>query len=142
MTARNSSAPQSAFSAPSPVSAPFHGKERGSVPLSGKEVFTEISQEINPSPEEKKAGVFPVKAVIDLPPDVKKLGVTHAGPNTPVSSSPPTVSLPISDDQILQGVNAPLSSAIKWLSVWCTKILHKSRLTLKKIHGKIVRVSY
>ncbi|OGG32108.1 hypothetical protein A3I80_05110 [Candidatus Gottesmanbacteria bacterium RIFCSPLOWO2_02_FULL_40_10] len=74
-----------------------------------------------------------------MPPDVKKLGVSVSNAQSPVFTAA-QVSLPITDDKILEGLKAPLSSAFKWLAVWCIKKLQKAHLVLKSIHGKIIRV--
>lgn len=52
-----------------------------------------------------------------------------------------SVQLPISDDKVIQGLNAPMSSSLRWLAALAMYILCQSHLTLKKIHGKVVRVA-
>ena len=108
---------------------------------SGKsEIIREVPQEIEIPKEVSQAGVE-IHGVVDLPPDLKKLGVTPAASQMPFTIPPATITLPISDDKILAGLKAPLTSAIKWLAVWCLKRLKVAHLILKSIHGKIIRVT-
>ena len=100
----------------------------------------EISKDAELKKDVADAGVEKIHGVIELPPDVKKLGVTLSGSQAPVVSTTTPVSLPISDDKIFKGTNAPITSALKWLAVWCLKRLKSAHLILKLIHGKIIRV--
>ena len=125
--------------APAQASVSIHGKEAEGTPVIKGEISASESQEFEIPKEVASVGVREIKGTIELPPDVKRLGVAPSGSQTPVVSLP-TVSLPLTDDKILQGVNAPLTSAFKWLAVWCIKKLQKAHLVLKNIHGKIIRV--
>ena len=117
------------------------GKEREGPPLSTSEVISEITQEVPLSKEVERAGVEVVKDTIELPPDVKKLGVTPTGASTPVAATTlPQVVLPISDQTVVIGLHAQILSSFRWLAVWCLKRLKKAHIVLKNIHGKIVRV--
>lgn len=116
------------------------GKEAEVISLKEAEKFEEIPPKHEIPPDVERAGVRKIGDIIELPPDVKKLGVTPSGPQTPVSAVSGSVSLPLSDDKVYQGFTLPISSAWHWLSVWCTKKLHKAHLVLKQIHGKIIRV--
>ena len=108
---------------------------------SGKnEIIKEVSQEIELPKEVSQAGVE-IHGAVEFPLDLKKLGVTPTGGQTPLSAVTTTISLPISDDKILAGTKAPLTSALKWLAVWCLKRLKVAHLILKSIHGKIIRVT-
>lgn len=118
------------------------GKERE---LSGQETteaVSEITTEVEVSKEVERAGVEVVKDTIELPPDVKKLGVTQTGPSAPVSTTTtlPSVTLPISDQQVVAGLHAQILNSLRWLAIWCMKRLKKAHIALKNMHGKIVRV--
>ena len=126
------------------VSSSSVGKE-GEVPLVPNEVIGEVSTEVELAKEVSDVGVEKRGEVIaELPPDIKKLGVTQSGPSVPVTvtQSLPQVSLPLSDNQVLVGLHASITSAIRWLALWCIKKLAHAHLVLKVIHGKIVRVKY
>jgi len=51
------------------------------------------------------------------------------------------VQLPISDDKIVEGLNEPVDSSFRWLAELAMYILKSAHATLKKIHGKIMRVA-
>jgi hypothetical protein len=123
-----------------PVSVTHAGKE--SEPVKTVEVSQAAAGEIIVPPEVEKAGVTTIKDTIELPPDVKKLGITHAGSSVPVTATVtvPQVILPISDSQVVLGLHANVGNAISWLAAWCVKKLKKAHVTLKVIHGKIIRV--
>lgn len=117
-----------------------HGKE-SAVSSAKTELVTEVSKEVELPTEVKEAGVEHLHGSIELPPDIKKLGVSASGVQTQVQPPAVTVTLPIQDDKIFDGSKAPVTSSIKWLATWCLKRLKFAHLILKKIHGKIVRVT-
>ena len=120
------------------------GKETEAAIIPSTDKVSEVTSEIEISPEVKMAGVKKVgKEIIELPPDVTKLGVSAAGSALPITgvTTTPLVSLPISDEKVLSGLSDQVTSALRWLAVWCFKKLQKAHLTLRIIHGKIVRVS-
>ncbi len=109
----------------------------------GTEVVQEVVKDAEISPEIERVGVTAVnRQSIELPPDVKKLGVTQSGSSTPVATATTVtaVVLPISDQQVVAGLHAQILSSLRWLAVWCLKKLQKAHIILKIIHGKIVRV--
>ncbi len=119
-----------------------HGKEFEAVKISTTETAQEVSKELEIPEEVEKAGVMKVSETIELPPDVKKLGITPSGASTPITATPvlPEVILPISDQQIIVGLHAKVTSALKWLSTWCIRKLKKAHIALKVMHGKIIRI--
>ncbi len=95
-------------------------------------VEKELPKELTPYVEEReekvkideelrKLGLRPVSGTIKFP-DYKNL------------------QFPISDEKILEGLHAPISSSLRWLSEFAVYILKKFHIKLKKIHGKVVRV--
>lgn len=126
---------------PTPISSSV-GKEKEAFPLASAESISVVSQEVVLTKEVEKAGVEAIKDTIELPPDVKKLGVSPTGTSAPVSvaTTLPPVTLPISDQEVVAGLHAQILSSFRWLAVWCVKQLKKTHITLKNIHGKIVRV--
>lgn len=126
------------------VIASTAGKEQEGVKISPETAAVETSAEIEISKEVERAGVELLKDTIELPPDVKKLGVTTAGTSTPVTTTTvlPQVPLPISDQQVVAGLHAQILSSLRWLATWCVRKLKKGHIALKNIHGKIVRVKY
>lgn len=122
--------------------ATLGGKEKEAVKIVTPEAVKEISREVEISKELEQAGIKGIRETIELPPDVKKLGVRPAGPFVPISQTTvlPQVALPISDKKVIKGLHEPLVNALYWLAVWCIRKLKKAHLMLKVIHGKIVRM--
>lgn len=124
-----------------PVISSSVGKEQEAIKITAAEEVASVSVEATLPEEVEKAGVEIVKETIELPPDVKKLGVTTTGPSVSVvTTAIPQVPLPISDQQVVVGLHAQLLSSLRWLAIWCIRKLKKAHIALKKIHGKIVRV--
>jgi hypothetical protein len=78
------------------------------------------------------------KDTIDISEKTDTLGVESTGTSSFIGYN--AIKLPISDDKVVKGLHAPISSSIRWLSEFCVYILRAAHLKLKKIHGKIVRV--
>lgn len=123
---------------PQAQSGPGLGEKEKEV-IGSKEVIREVGKEIEPPKEVEEAGVKLKKEEIKLPPPVEKLGVKPSGPAVPLPSQP-TVTLPLTDDQVMKGLVSPIISSLRWLAEFCLRQLKKTHLTLKKVHGKIVRV--
>ena len=91
----------------------------------------EIEEEIRPH-------VVKRQEIINLPPDLKNLGLK------PISTTQfpqyQTVKLPISDEKIITGLSAPVSSSLRWLATLALYLLQQAHLSLKVIHGRVVRV--
>lgn len=126
---------------PSVANATIHKEHEIPLASTASEAVSEMTTEVEISPEVEKAGVTAYKETIELPPDIKKLGIAPTGSATPVVTTvvPPVV-LPISDDKVVAGLHARLLSSLRWLAVWCIKKLKKAHIILKIIHGKIIRV--
>lgn len=103
------------------------------LPVKELNIEQELSKEI------KEAGVVVKSETIEIPPDLKQLGVQPIGSTTPVPLQP-TITLPITDEQIKKGAKANIFSSLRWLATWCLFILKRCHLTLKVIHGKVTRV--
>lgn len=102
-----------------------------------KDVMIQELKEHEPSPD-----VAPYvqhrKETIQLPPEIEKLGGVATGHTAYPTTN--TVVLPLSDDQVYKGLSAPLTSSIRWLAELCLFLLKQAHLTLKSVHGKIMRV--
>lgn len=127
---------------PAQVSVHSGGAEAAPATIAPNEDIQPLQVEVELSQEVVNAGVQQVHETVELPPDLKNLGVTTLSSN-PVSQGTPTlpqVSVPLSDQQILAGLHAPITSALLWLSAWCMKKLRKAGISLKVDHGKIERI--
>lgn len=118
------------------------GKEGEPIGISSTESLQEVTAEMELPKEVSEAGVENLSGTIELPPDVKKLGVTTPTQTlSQVQASPlPPVSLPISDEAVVQGEKAGVSEAIRWLVTWCVRTLKKSGIRLVSSKGKVIRV--
>lgn len=88
--------------------------------------------------EEVKPFIQPRAESIDLPPDLKKLGLQPT--TTTQFPSYQNIKLPISDDKIISGLQQPISSSIRWLATLALYLLKQAHLILKVVHGRVVRV--
>lgn len=80
------------------------------------------------------------KENIELTPELEKAGL-----ETTETSQFPThkkIHLPISDEKIVAGMHQPITSSFRWLAMLAIYILKQAHLTLKVVHGKVIRKSY
>lgn len=103
-------------------------------------LVTEVGKEVSLSPEVKKAGVTVTSDTVVLPKPVQHMGVKQVGQSAPVPPIP-TVTLPLSDDQIAKGLHQSLLTSWRWLAEWCTRQLKQAHVLLKSVGGKIVRTN-
>ena len=101
-------------------------------------LVTEIGKEDVLSSEVKKAGVRMQSDTIVLPQVAHSMGVKIVDP-APAAAAPLTVSLPLTDDQIAQGLHQSIISSWRWLAEWCERQLKQAHILLKTTQGKIVR---
>lgn len=106
-------------------------------PIPKKEIeFKEVKEkEVE---EEVRPHVVKREETIKLPPEIQKLGLK------PVSTTQfpqyQAVKLPLSDDKIISGLHAPVSSSLRWLATLALYLLQQAHLSLKVVHGRVVRV--
>lgn len=130
-------------SIPGPVSGPIStNKELENVPAGSVEVPMpkEVAHETDALPKEvASAGVSVHPTTIPLPQSVVNMGVKPTGANIPMPTA--TVSLPISDDQIAEGLGKSIKESIRWLAEWCLKRLKQVHIGLQSVHGRLTRVN-
>lgn len=88
--------------------------------------------------EEVRPFVSPRAETIELPPDLKKMGLQAVSQSQ--FSDYKNIKLPISDEKIIVGQKAPITSSIRWLATLALYILAQAHLGLKVVHGHVVRV--
>lgn len=76
---------------------------------------------------------------IKLSADLKKAGLKSTGDATTPTGFQ-NIQLPISDEKILNGQKAPITSSMRWLSEFCLYMLKQAHISLKEVHGHVVRV--
>lgn len=99
------------------------------------------TQEMELPREVASAGVKVQPTTVQLPPSVQNLGVQTVGQAGPASQAT-TVVLPLTDDQIAQGLHQGVTSSFRWLAEWCIRRLKQVHVGLKFIHGKLFRITY
>lgn len=112
-------------------------------PLSGIQetpLVTEIGKEVELPPEVIKAGVTVRADSIELPKPVRQLGVSQVGVSFSATTAPPSVSLPLSDEQIADGLHQSIITSWRWLAEWCVRQLKSAHIAFKNMHGAFVRV--
>jgi hypothetical protein len=101
--------------------------------------LTEIGREIELPPEVSSVGVSVHPTVINIPPPLEA-HVTQVGHNT-VLGTGESITLPLTDDQILAGLKQPPTSSWKFLSLWCKRKLQQIGRVIRTIGGKTVEVN-
>jgi len=117
------------------------GKEKEVSGVGGLEesALREVGREAELPPEVTGAGVRMQRTATPLPSSVQRLGVRQVGAGAP-PPAPAAVALPLSDDQIVQGLHQSITSSWRWLAQWCIRRLKQLHLIVKSVHGNIVRV--
>lgn len=88
--------------------------------------------------DEVRPFVSPRSDTIELPPDLKSMGLQPVGQSQ--FSSFKNLKLPISDEKIVVGLHAPITSSLRWLATFAVYLLAQAHLGLKIIHGKVIRI--
>lgn len=117
------------------ISGPF--KEAEPI-ISPPETF-DIKEVAEHEPDEEVKPYVTLKPqTIQLPPDLKKLGIQSVSSSNLQSYQ--NVKLSISDDKVLAGLHAPISSSFRWLATLAFYLLKRAHLGLKIVHGRVIRV--
>ena len=99
-----------------------------------------IQEKAEHQPNKETADFVKVRPeTINLPPDLKKMGLQTAPPISQFSGYQ-NITLPISDDKVVSGLHQPISSSLRWLATLALYLLQKAHLSLKVVGGKAVRV--
>lgn len=126
-----------------PVPAVYSGggKEQGTISSSLPIEAVSHPEEYIPKEVTPHIEVRPEK--VDVPLDVAQLGVQVAGSQqsvNPQSTATVTVTLPLTDDQVVSNLHPNVTSSISWLAIWCIRQLKRAHLALKVVHGRVMRV--
>jgi hypothetical protein len=132
----DASLPLSSAATPAGVSGIAKELESGGLPPS--EQLRPATPDIEVPKEVAGAGIKIQPTTIPLPPNVAHMGIKPAGTNIPANSSQ-TVNLPLSEDQIAQGLHQSIVSSWRWLAEWCIRRLKQMHVGLKTIHGKLTK---
>lgn len=92
--------------------------------------LTDVSgQELEIPRVVERAGVRVQPTVVPIPPKVQKQGVQPVGANVPAAQQ--TV-VPLTDDQIVQGLKQSVASSWRWLAEWCVRRLKQLHYNMTK----------
>lgn len=125
-----------------PAGAVSVGKERESGPYgvsAEKSYLTEVGREPELPKEVVAAGVRQNPAAVPVPKQAASMGVKPAGQNV-VAASGRSVTLPLTDAQIAQGLRVGITSSWRWMAEWCARKLKQMHVGLRAVGGSIVRV--
>lgn len=101
--------------------------------------FSQIKEVVEHEPEkEVEKFVTPRAETISLPPELKNLGLQAA--STTKFPTYKNLKLPISDEKIVVGLRAPVTSSLRWLATFAAYLLAQAHLVLKTVHGRVIRV--
>jgi hypothetical protein len=89
--------------------------------------------------EEVEKYVTPHANTIQLPPDLKKLGI-ETDESDQFKEAMNKIKLPISDERIMEDLKAPPSESRRWYATILLYILERAHMTLKKVGTKVVRM--
>lgn len=89
-------------------------------------------------PPEMKPFVQPRQETIKLPTDLQMVGLQPV--KTTQFPSYKNVKLPLTDEKIIEGKKEPITSSKRWLSEFALYLLRQAHLTLRTVHGKVIRV--
>ncbi len=96
----------------------------------------EINESENPVVEQY---VTPHSNSIKLPPDLKKIGLRTEEEEL-FKETLNRIKLPISDDKIMEDLQAPPSESKRWFATILLYMLERAHLTLKKVGTKVIRI--
>ena len=129
---------------PQPVAIPKNQQPVSSVSVSKeKEIISEEkileevreSLEVEMEKEVKEAGVKEIKETIELPEKLsKETGAMVTGEDVPVSTKP-TITLPLDDQKIKQGLTKSVVDSIFWLAHWCLRQIKIAQVKALKLVG-------
>lgn len=98
-----------------------------------------VGTEVALPKEVASAGVKVHPTSVPVPPPVAQMGVKVVADNVPVQTTATSVVLPLTDDQIAQGLSQSIETSWRWLAEWCKRRLLKFHIRLKATGGHGVR---
>lgn len=121
-----------------------HGKEAepvasGMTPVEHGNIVMEIGKDVELSPEVASSGVRVQQSTVEISKPVRAMGVTPTG-HAPISSTSAGVPLPLSDEQIAQGLHQDITTSWRWLAEWCVRKLKQVHMAIRVVRGAPVRV--
>lgn len=137
--------PKATSVSPTPPVPPTHpvgsmAKESSPLVISNEApLVSEVGKEELLTAEVKNAGVRMQSDTIEMPAIARSMGVKVMDTAPPPVATALTVTLPLTDDQIAQGLHQSIVSSWRWLAEWCERQLKQAHVLLKSTKGTIVR---
>lgn len=133
------SPPATSANMPAPISVGSANKEIvGGGALATSEVLLKaVGQEVELPKEVAEAGVRVDKPAAELPPAVQQMGVVPVGNAVPVQNVQANP-VPLTDQQIAEGLKQGVENSFRWFAEWCTRRLLQVHRGVKSIHGKLI----
>jgi hypothetical protein len=100
---------------------------------------TETGREVALSPDVSAVGVSVHPTVIPMPKSLDASGVQQAGQNVTLGTGE-SITLPLTDEEIVAGSKQPPTSSWYFLSKWCKRRLEQFGRAIKIFGGKAVEV--
>lgn len=114
-------------------------KESEPLKISSEKASTEEIIEMEPQIDEEQSVVIEERPQdIELDPELKKAGLQAISSNNYPEYL--NIKVPITDDKVMQGLRAPITSSLRWLAALTVYILQQAHIKLKVVHGKTVRI--
>lgn len=95
------------------------------------------------APEQEKYGqsvhhyIQQTNDTVNLPPELEKIGVEVVD-HSPAED---VLHTPMSDEKVIEGLHQPITSGWRWIAEFTKFLLRQAHITLKVIHGKVMRVA-
>lgn len=123
--------PHAASTAKTPESEPVavHKTEIKTEPVPEKKLSPEVVEYIKQHEEKVK-----------LPEALKEMGVVADAKDHEIEDVVEGPTLPMSDQQIADGLKQPRSMSVRWLSLFLLYLLQQSHYTLKTVKGHVKRI--
>ena len=99
----------------------------------------EETQEQKIEAQEVNEYMTPHPTTIKLPPNLKKLGL-ETEENTQFKEVLNRIKFPISDEKIMENLQASPSEAKRWYATILLYMLEQAHITIKKVGSKVVRI--
>ena len=134
-----SSSPTSQANLPQQISVSGGNKEivGGGSLVTSEVLLKAVGQEVELPKEVVEAGVRVEKPSAELPPAVQQMGVVPVGNAVPVQNVQASP-VPLTDQQIADGLKQGVENSFRWLAEWCTRRLLQVHKSVKNVHGKFI----
>jgi hypothetical protein len=127
-TKTTTTAPQQA---PQPISVGLNKEINGAV-VSAELPLKSASPEIQLPKEVSSAGVTVHPTTVKLPQNVVQAGLTPVAKGTNAVPTGQGVTLPLSDEQIVQGLHKGVKTSWRWFAEWCVRRMKQMHLPIPK----------